>query len=302
MSANLASLYGQEFATSVSLLLQTKGSKLRPYVTEGRYKGEQASPVDQMGAVEAQEVTSRFAPMGRVDAAVDRRWVFPTSYDLPQLIDSLDKLRMISDPQGQYVQNAIYGLGRKMDDVILSAMFGTAKTGKSGSTSTSFLSTNIVGLNTGGTNSFLNVAKIRAGKKLLMGNEVDLDNDPIYCAITSEEHDNLLNEIQITSRDFNDKPVLVDGKIDSFLGVKFIHCERIATSALGTDDQSTSSSSKQIPMWAKSGMHLGVWEDIVSDVAQRKDIQSLPWQVYLKMTIGATRIEEKKIVKIWSAA
>jgi hypothetical protein len=300
MSANAPTFYGQQFASTVALLLQQKGSKLRQAVTEGRHQGSQASPVDQVGAVEANRVTTRFGAMQRVDAALDRRWVFPTDYDLPQLLDSFDKLRMLTDPKSSYVTNALYALGRAIDDELISAFFTTtSKTGVTGATSTTFLSTNVVGVNTGGTDSGMNVNKLRAGKKLLMANEVDLDNDPIYCAITAKEHDELLNEIQVISSDFNgqDKPVLTDGKVTRFLGINFIHCERLATKALGTDDQSGSST--QIPMWAKSGMYLGIWDDINATISQRNDLQGIPWQAYVKGTFGATRLEEKKIVKIW---
>ena len=302
MSANLPSHYVSQFATNIQLLLQQKGSKLAEAVMTGSHVGSQASPVDQIGSVEAQRVTSRFADMGRVDASVDRRWVFPVDYDLPQLIDSYDKLRLLLDPSSSYVQNAVYAMGRAKDDEIISALFGTNKTGVSGGTSTSFLAANVVGVNTGGTDSGMNVPKLRAAKKLLMSYEVDLDNDPIYCAITSKEHDELLNEIQVISSDFNgaERPVLMDGKVTRFLGINFIHCERLATKATGTDDQS--GSSLQIPMWAKSGVYLGTWNDVETSISKRNDIQGEPWQAYLKGTFGATRLEEKKVVKIWCQA
>lgn len=308
MSANIPTFYAQQFATNVALLLQQKGSRLRQAVTEGTYIGSQASPVDQIGAVEAQQVVSRFAPMGRVDAALDRRWVFPTDYDLPQLIDKFDKLRLLTDPESKYVENAMYAMGRKIDITLITAMFGTAKTGVTGGTSTvlpTSTSTNVVDLNTGGTNSNLNVAKLRAAKKYLMKAEVDLDSDPLFCAIDAVNHDALLNEIQIISSDFNgaDRPVLADGKVTRFLGINFIHTEKVAdTFNLALDNQSTSASSKQIPIWAKSGMHLGLWNDVTADVSQRKDLQGLPFQAYVYMTIGATRIEEKKTIKVWCAA
>ena len=98
MSVNTPTHYVQQYSTNVNLLLQQKGSKLRGAVTMGSYVGKQASPVDQIGSITAQRVTSRFAPMGRVDAPTDRRWVFPIDFDLPQLIDHFDKLRLITDP------------------------------------------------------------------------------------------------------------------------------------------------------------------------------------------------------------
>ena len=115
MSINLTTHYVQQYSTNIQLLLQQKGSKLRNAVTTGSYVGKAASPVDQIGKVEMQSVTSRFAQMGRVDAPTDRRWVHPSDFDLPQLIDSFDRLRLLTDPQSSYVQNAVMAAGRQLD-------------------------------------------------------------------------------------------------------------------------------------------------------------------------------------------
>jgi len=295
MSVNIPTLFVEQFSTNVNLLVQQKGSRLRGAVMTGNYVGNQASPVDQVAPVNAQKVVSRFAPMGRVDGAFDRRWVFPVDYDLPQLVDTFDKLRLIVDPQSYLVESAVYAMGRAMDDEILAAFTGTNFTGVNGATSTSILSANTVSVSTGGTSSNLNVAKLRAGKKLLMSYDVDLDNDPIFMAINAKAHDSLLNEIQIINTDYNDRAVLVDGKVQRFLGVNFIHTERVIS---GTDDASGTSDS--LPMWVKSGMHLGIWSDISVSVSQRNDLQGEPFQAYVKGTFGATRTEEKKIIRVWA--
>jgi len=297
MSANLASLYAQQYSTNVALLLQQKLSKLRMAVTEGSYSGKQASPVDQVGAVTMSPVTSRFATKTRTDAPVDRRWVMPQDFDLQQLIDTFDKLKMISNPQSAYVQNAVAAANRQFDDLIISAFTGTAYTGETGSTSTSILSANTVGVNTGGTTSNLNVAKLKEGFQVLLGNEVDTDSDPIYCAITADQNTALLNEIQIISSDFKQeqKPQVVGGKVMSFLGINFIHTQRLVN---GTDDQS--GTSRSIPMWAKSGMHLGIWQETRTTTRQAVELKGEPWEVYLYLSAGATRLEEKKIVRIWA--
>ena len=290
MSANIPNHYAQEFATNVELLLQQKGSKLRAYATSDSYIGEQASPVDQVGAVAMQPVTGRFEPMGRVDADTDRRWVLPSDFDLPQLIDSFDKLRLLTNPESVYVQNAVFAAGRQMDDLIIDAFFGTAKTGKSGSTDTTFPAGQQVAVNFGASgNTGLTVAKLREAKRILMANEVDMDMDPVCCVVTAQQHDNLLAEAQVISLDYNEKPVLQDGKIRRFLGIDFIHCERLDVDG---------SSYRRVPIWAKSGMHLGIWNDITTDISQRKDLKGLPFQSYVYMTAGATRLEEEKIVEV----
>lgn len=293
MSINLPTHYVQQYSTNIALLLQQKGSKLRNAVTMGNHVGKQASPVDQFGAVEMQAVAGRFNPMGRVDAATDRRWVFPSDFDLPQLIDDFDKLRLITDPSSAYVTNAVMAAGRQFDRLITSAFTGTAKTGEAGGTSTIFTAANEVDVAVGGATSKLNVAKIKAVKELMMANFVDFEMEEPFIGITAADHAALLNEIQVISTDFNSKPVLVDGKVQSFLGFNFIHCELIETMLAGTNEVT-------LPVWVKSGMYLGVWDDIKNSISQRNDLQGEPWQLYTTMTAGATRLEENKVYAIES--
>lgn len=290
MSVNIPTHYAQQFATNVQLLLQQRMSKLRGAVTSGAYVGEQASPVDQIGSVDAQVVNSRFEPMTRIDAPTDRRWVFPTNYHLPQLLDTFDKLRLLLDPTSAYVVNATAAMGRAIDTEIISGMRGTNKTGKAGGTSTTLPSAQKVDVAFGASaNVGLTVAKLREAKKKLMAAEVDIDTDPLFCAMTAEQHDDLLGEIQVTSMDFNTKPVLVDGKLTSFMGFNFLHCERLTT---------VTTSVRAVMAWAKSGVHLGVWNDIQHSLSQRNDLSSEPFQVYTKGVFGATRLEEAKVVEI----
>ena len=294
MSINLTTHYVQQYSTNIQLLLQQQGSKLRNAVTVGSYTGKQASPVDQIGKIEMQAVTSRFGAMGRIDAQTDRRWVFPSDFDLPQWIDSFDKLRMITDPKSSYVQNAVMAAGRQFDRLICTAFTGTAKTGESGSTSTIFTAANEVDVAVGGAASKLNVAKLREAKRLMMANHIDFDMEEAYVGITAADHDALLGEIQVVSADFNGgAAVLKDGKIMEFMGFRFIHCELIETMLAGTNEVT-------LPVWVKSGMHLGVWNDIQNSVDQRADLQGRPWQLYTSMTAGATRLEENKVYAIES--
>lgn len=295
MSVNLPDHYTISFSTNVMLLLQEKGSKLRMCVSEGSYTGKLASPVDQVGAVEMQDVTNRFAPMGRVDAAVDRRWVTPSDFDLPQLIDTFDKLRLLTDPESSYTQNAVFAAGRKIDRLILLATTGTAKTGEQGATSTSFTAGNEVDVATGGANSKLNVAKLLDVKRLMRKQAVDFDIEEVYCPLTAADEAALLNEIQIISNEFNggDRPVLKDGKVQRFLGINFVYCELTETVMAGTNEVT-------VPVWAKSGMHLGIWNDIQTSISKRNDLRGEPWQSYVTATFGASRLEENKVYAIES--
>jgi galactitol-specific phosphotransferase system IIB component len=294
MSANLPTHFVQQYSTNIQLLLQTKGGKFGQHVMRETHHGKAATPVDQFGAVEMQPVTSRFAPMGRVDAATDRRWVYPSDYDLPQQIDSFDKLKMITDPSSMYVQNAVNAALRQQDRLILAAFTGTAKTGETGATSTIFTAANEVDVAVGGSNSKLNVAKIKAVKELMEANNVDFETEEVFIGITAADHASLLNEIQVISSDFNSgAPILQQGRVIEFLGFKLVQSQLVETVLAGTNEVT-------LPVWCKSGMHLGTWDEMKTDVSQRKDLQGLPWQVYLTMSAGATRLEENKVYAIES--
>jgi hypothetical protein len=302
MAANNSQIplfYVEQFSSNIQLKLQQGGSVLRTAVMSGAHIGSQASPVDQFGAIVANKVTGRYNQMGRVDAPTDRRWVFPQDYDLPQLLDSFDKLRLLIDPTSSYVQNAANALGRAMDVEILAGLLGTNFTGNNGATTVTLPSTQIVGVQQGAASATnLTVAKLRAAKKILMQNyALDFNKMPeIYCAINAANHDSLLSEVQVISADFNDKPALNgDGMVQRFLGINFIHTELLSQ---GTDDQSGTSTA--VPLWVKSGAHVGIWNDISTDISQRKDLQGIPYQAYVFGTFGATRLEEKKVVQIWA--
>jgi hypothetical protein len=289
MSFNITTHFVQQYTTNVQLLLQQKGSKLRNTVTVGSYTGKAAKAIEQVGPVTAQKRTIRHGDTPLISTPADARWVFPTDYEWADLIDDQDKLRMLIDPTSSYSQNGAYALGRAMDDEIISAFFATAKTGENGSDNTVFGVDQDVVVGTGSTGATgLNISKLREAKKILMQNEVDIDNDPLFCIITAQQHDDLLNEAQAISLDYNTRPVLVDGKITAFMGFNFVHTERLPLN---------SSSQRRVPAFAKSGMHLGMFNDINTMISERAD-KGYATQVYVKGTFGATRTEEGKVVEI----
>jgi hypothetical protein len=304
VSTNIVTFYVQQYAKVLNELVQQKTSRLRRFVTEDKYVGQAGSPVEQVGAVAMQPVTQRYGPMQRVDAPTNRRWVYPSDYDLPQLFDNFDKLRLLIDPKGKFVKNAHNAANRQYDDLIIAALGGTAQTGVSGGTATTLPSSAVVSVQQGATSpTGLTVAKLRQAKLVLMQNEAysDDENDPgdptggLVCIAGAKQLDNLMAEAQVISRDFNDQPVLEEGRVKRFLGIEFIRTERLLT---GTDDQAGTST--KVFVWQREGMHLGVWNDISTNISQRHDLQSEPWQAYVYMTAGATRLEEARVMQIWA--
>jgi hypothetical protein len=296
--SQITTAFVQDYKTTVMMLTQQMGSRLRNLVTFDTYTGKAGKAVEQFGATKAVKRTARHADTPLIDVPQNARWVFPVDYEWADLIDDQDKLRMAIDPTSPIAQSGAMAMGRAMDDEILGAFYAVAKTGENGVTNTSFDTSNqIVGPNVGGTSSGLNVAKLREAKRILMANNVDLDAEPINCIITSKEHDSLLNEIQIVSTDFNDKPVLLDGRVQRFLGINFYHMEFADTTAFDSAASMLNGSNRYVPIFTPKSMHLGLWNDTEAKMSERDD-KGYATQVYLRSTVGATRIDEKRIVRV----
>lgn len=283
--------YGQQFSTNLKALLQQKVSRLRPTVdVKSGYRGEQVSPVDQLGPVEMKEVEDRDAPKQKSTLPRERRWVAPLDADLTLRIDTFEKLRLLMDPNSEYVQAAHMAAERKFDDRILNGYYASAMTGKTGSTPKAFLAGNVIAVNYGaGANVGMTVPKLLELKRLARVREIDIKADPITVVLTSGEEQDLLKEAQVISLDYNDRPVLVDGELKSFLGFRFEYCERVPVDG---------DTYRRVPAYCKSGVHLAIWEDIRTSINKRVDIKGEPWEVYVYLVANATRIEEEKCFEI----
>jgi len=292
MSVNVPTHFTIEYSSQVRLLLQERGSKLRPFVTSGTHTGKQASPVNQIGSIEMQTPAGRFAPMGRVDAPFARRWVFPRDRELPQQLDKFDMLRLIEDLKGPYAENAALAAGRYFDDLIIEAALGDAKTGETGTGTETFDTTNFsIAAAFGAAGEVgLTVAKLIEAQRIFMNANVDIEAEQPTVVISPKQHANLLNEIEVVSTDFNMRPVLgTDGMVRSFLGMNFVVSNRL--DLVNTDDRACFA-------FVKSGIHLGIWDDVSSRVDERTDLSSIPWQLYTKVTAGATRLEQGRVIRI----
>ncbi len=307
MSFQVDTAFIKQFNSTVSILLQQKGSKLRSCVTEETMHGEEQF-FEQVGPVVAEEVTTRHGDSPLISTLHDRRRITLRFFDWGDMIDNFDKVRMLIDPTSPYTQVAVNALGRAIDDVLTGTtasssgestitydsaggtsgvFYGTAFSGKSAGTSVSFPSGQKIAVNFGGTNVGITIPKLIESRRLFAKGNVDLDMEEMYAAISSRGLADLLNTTQVTSADFNSVKALVGGDVDSLLGYTIKRTERIPQD--GT--------SWLYPVWAKSGVKLGVAKDINTEVARRPD-KRFSWYVYASMGVGGVRMEEAKVVQI----
>jgi hypothetical protein len=293
--------FAQQYTTNVEMLLRQEGGKLRSCVTQGSYTGKGAKFIEQFGPITPSRDLPRQSDTPLTNPSDDARWIQPHDLDAGVLIDSQDKVRMLIDPTSGYTTSMVEGMRLAEDDEILNAFFAPAFTGENGTTVTNFpASSQDVLTATGGANSGMNVAKLRAAKKLFIASGINLARDKLFCLLDSRRHDELLNEIQVVNLDYNTKPVLVDGLVTAFMGFNFILCEwksALDYPLVNASGNMVSGTDDLIPAWAQSGMHIGDWKNLDVDIGPRRDKRNAP-QIYATKTIGASRTQEKKIVRI----
>jgi len=282
MSNQITTAFVQQYSNNVQMLSQQKGSLLRSAVDVETVVGKNAF-FDQVGSALAVKRTTRHADTPQMDTPHARRRVSLVDYEYADLIDNQDKIRTLIDPTSAYASAAAYALGRAQDDEIIAALSGTAYTGETGSTPTALPSSQKI--TEGGTNG-LTIAKLRSAKEILDAASVD-PSIARYIAVSPKQITDLLGTTEVTSSDFNSVKALANGEVNSFLGFNFIVSNRL-----------TSASSKRLCLvWAMDGCKMAIGQDLMTRIDERSD-KGYAHQVYVCQSIGATRMEEDKVVTI----
>jgi len=286
MSDEIVTAAVKQFSANVELLVQQKTSRLRMAVTEERLKGEEGF-YDQIGTTDMIEITSRHMDTPQIDTPHARRRVTSSGFVWADMVDKNDLVSMLSDPTSKYVETAAAAAQRKIDAIIVAAARGTAYTGKDGSTAVSLPSTQKVAVNYDGSNTNLTIPKLVHAKGILWANEVD-ENEEIHIAVRGAQLEGLLMQERATSANYVAVQALITGEINRLLGLTWHRLQSIYMS----------SSVLAYPfMWVKSGLLLATGAGIETRVTERSD-KNYSTQAWMYMNMGATRMEEKKVVEI----
>ena len=282
MSNQITTAFVQQYSNNVQMLSQQKGSLLRNAVDSETIVGKNAF-FEQVGQATAQKRVSRHSDTPQIDTPHQRRRVSMVDYEYADLIDKQDQIRTLIDPTSSYAQAAAFALGRAMDDEIISAVSGTAFSGETGSTSVVLPSAQKI---TESGTAGLTIDKLREAKEKFDSASVD-PSIPRYIVVGPKQISDLLGTTQVTSSDFNTVKALANGEINSFLGFNFITSNRL----------SIASSKRLCLAFAMDGVKLALGQDIMTRIDERSD-KGYATQVYVCMTMGATRMEEEKVVTV----
>lgn len=292
MSIQIDTALVQAYKSNIEIQFQQKGSRLRPLIRQETQHAE-FDFYDRIGPTDAVEVKTRHGDTPLISTPHDRRRVALRDFDWADLIDKKDKLRMLADPTSPYVQNAVYALGRKMDDVIIEAAFGTAYIGKTGSTTQAFAAASEIAVSYvesgAAANSNLTIGKLRRARYLLDKEEAANKEDgaSLYIVVDPSQLQSMLQKTEVTSADYNTVKALVQGEIDTFMGFKFIKSNRLPKSG----------NIREVLAFESQGLLVASGAEVTVDVGPRRDKRNSV-QVYACGTFGASRMWEEKVLRI----
>jgi hypothetical protein len=282
MADTQSTVYAQAYGTNIMQLAQQQYSKLINCVYMRPNVRGKTFFQDQISAWSMEVKGGRNTQTPNNDPLLGRRMGIMVDYHDNRLLDRGDELKTISDPRSAYTIAAAKSLGRQIDDVIIAAAIGTSYSGETGATSVTCSNIKLV------TASSLTVADIIAVKTVFDNADVEMEDR--YMVASPATLLSLLNVTAVTSADFNTVKALVRGEIDSYMGFKWIQSTRV---------NATTSTNAAIA-FQKFGICLAMADQPVVRTDERPDL-SYSWQVYYELNLGAVRLEENRVVKVYTA-
>jgi len=290
MSFSVDTAFVNSYHDQLEHIFQQRGSKLRGTLREVSQNSEY-DYWDRLGTATVNAITTRHGDTPHNEIAHTRRRNQVVGYDTNEYFDNQDKLRTIIDPRSGYAEAQAFALGRQMDDTIISALLGTAYSGKDGATSVTYDTNYRIAVDYvesgGAANSNLTIGKLRRALYLLESNDAIMDGERVTLVAHPSQKTSLLRSTEVTSSDYNVVKALVNGEVNTFLGFTFVWTTRTTSSG----------GYRQALAFPSSAGLLGVAENM------KVRIDELPtkrysYQVYSTATFGATRMWEEKVIQI----
>jgi len=287
MANEITEEFAQQYAANFIMLSQQKKSRLETTVRVDSGIVGASKTVERMGSVSAQLRTTRHGDSPIMDTPFSRRWVDLADYEWGDMVDDMDKIKLMTDPTSSVVAGGVAALQRAKDSVIIAAARGSARVGTGSSATTTALPS---GQKIAHGSAGLTIAKLITARGLLGRAEAynaDDPNDQLIFICSMEQIENMLNIDKVTSADYNSIKGLMTGQVDTFMGFKFVVTQLLPKTAY----------ERYCLAYCKSGVVLGVGADVKTKVAERAD-KSFSVYAYAAMSLGAVRTEEEKVVEV----
>ena len=305
MSFEITTAFVEGFRNNIYMLAQQKNARLWGK-SRNESQNSEVENFERIGETEAEDIVDRHGDTPFMNSQHSRRQVTLQDADWGDLIDKLDRVKMLINPNDAYVKTAVAALNRKKDDIFIAAALGVARGGKKGADVIALPDTQKLVATDGAIATNLNVLTLTLVQAKFDDADVEEDTPRMF-AWTGSQKQAMLNEDKATSSDFASVKALVRGEINSFMGFEFIRSQRLpvtaaitayvpATGELG-GGSNLAAGARRCFAWLEDGMISSHGEDLIARISERDD-KRYSTQIYAAHSVGAVRMEEEKVIEV----
>jgi hypothetical protein len=283
---NIDSAYIQTFEANVKQLAQQMQSKLRGNTMErGVNSNKHNWDILDFSTAVAKTTSAPATPA--LDLDWGRRVSVAGTFHTGTVIDNEDIVQMLIDPKSATSTNLAYSMNRAVDDIIIAAATGDALLGDG--TTSAFPVGQVIGDGT----TAITFDAITAIQELFMQNDID-PAQPKIAVVGPTQVRKLMQLTEQTSTDYartnGTTPLtqlMASGVVPNWMGFTWIMSTRLLAPAPGEIG---------CLFFCPDALGLQVNEDITVQMAQDPSA-SFAWRIYSRLTMGAVRVQDKKIVE-----
>lgn len=278
MADSAVNIYAKEFSDNIMLLLAQKGTKMMNYVMlRNKIKGDRFTQ-ERMGTWAMSTKSQGVQSTPQNDPGYTRRTCVLTTYNDARTLAHDDNLKTVVEVTSPWVERAVDTYGKQIDVVVYAALGGDALAGRDAGTTVALPAGQKLATVAG---EVLDTDFIVDVKTKL--DAADVPEGDRYVMIHPEDLNAMLKDTTLTSSDYNSIKALVKGDFDTWMGFKWI--------------STTAATQGVCYFYHKSGIVLGMNETPKVRIDERKDL-SYATQIYYELNIGATRLEEERVVEV----
>jgi hypothetical protein len=274
MSTNLSNAFIAQFDAEVKQAYQGIG-KIRPTIRTktGVVGSTHRFPKIGKGLASPRVPQTDVVPM---NIAHTNATATLEDWNAPEYTDIFDQAKVNFDERQELAQVVGGAISRRMDQLIIDAA-------DAGANATQVPTS--VGATVG-----LNVDKLRRAKRLL--DEKGVPSEDRYFVHSAIALEQLLNETEATSADFNTVRALVNGQIDTYLGFKFLIIEDRAEAGLPV----TGANVRTCFAYHKQALGLAVGMEMNTKIDWVPEKTS--WLINGKFSAGSVAIDDEGVYEV----
>jgi hypothetical protein len=290
MAVSINQVYVDGFRDVLRHLAQQKTSKVRAWCDEFSPEAETGN-WDRLASAEA-AAKVRGAATPNSQRVWSRRIAVASPYNDAEFTEVEDPSMMLTDPNSNFVRSLGYSMGRKMDDIIITAALGSAlnsvRDGAGANAPTSVAVT--AGQTVGDWSKAISFDYVTEVLETFNENDIDMD-EPKVAIIGPRQVRELMNLTEQTSADYVQAQALQqNGIVPNWMGFTWIMSNRLYTNA-----PVPAIAEQSCIFMTRRALGFHIPEDITTFV-ERDPSNQYAWRPYCQFTAGAVRVEDEHLV------